>query len=299
MVREMERPNTPLPEPSENQSPAAHIQISDRFWEEHLPMELDKDNRLQASEKIWGSVAHTIIALGKQRGWKVGKSHGALEAVVVQLGAELDEANGLRTNDDASDREKFRLLLSSVNGVHDNFYRNDKDEDGIEDAEGDAKKLLSRLEPLVDAPPRPFTPRPGKDQRRLSYLLDMPLTKHDSRAQENEDRMAQLNRWFPPGKPDANGFSPNYGYRKPGTPDDDSGEAHPVSRPPSGSPPPEGGQVKPVPTSGQGATPKVSLKPGKQLRQDDAVAGPSATGRRPRQTKNGEGKTPKVTVRFG
>ena len=69
---------TPLPPPRENQPPAAHIDISTRFWQDHLPIELDNGNRLQASEKIWGSVAHTIIAIGKQRGWKVGKSHGTL-----------------------------------------------------------------------------------------------------------------------------------------------------------------------------------------------------------------------------
>ena len=299
MVREMERPNTPLPEPSENQSPSAHIQISDRFWEEHLPMELDKDNRLQASEKIWGAVAHTIIALGKQRGWDAGRSHGSFRRVAIQLGAELDEANGVPADAEDGKRRKFRRLLSSVNELHDNFYQNDEDDDHIKDVEKDAAEILSLLEPLVDAPPQPFTPETGNDQRRLAALLKIPLTKHDSRDQEGKDRVAQLDRLFPKGETDPNGFSPNYGYRKPRTPDDDSGEAHPVSRPPSGRPPPEGGQVKPVPTSGQGATPKVSLKPGKQLGQDDSVAGPSATGRRPRQTRGKEGKTPKVTIRLG
>ena len=298
MVREMERPNTPLPEPG-FMTPDEHIQIRDRLWEDHLPMELDKDNRLQVSEKIWGSVAHTIIALGKQRDWKIGRSHGALERVVVQLGAELDEANGVPAEAEDGARNKLRRLLSVVNGAHDNFYRNDKNNVRIGYAERDAAILLSRLEPLLDAPPQPYTPQDGNDQRRLAALLDIPLTKRDSRNQEGKDRVAQLDQLFPRGKTDPNGFSPNYGYRKPGTPDDDGGEAHPVARPPSGSPPPEGSRAKPIPQSGQGATPKVNLKPGKQLGQGDAVAGPSATGRRTRRSRSKDEQPTNVNIKFG
>ena len=41
------------------------------------------------------------------------------------------------------------------------------------------------------------------------------------------------------------------------------------------------------------------LKPGKQLGQDDAVAGSSATGWRPRQTRSVDGKSIEVNIRFG
>lgn len=302
MASEVERPEIPLPEPvvgTTPMTPSQHILISDRFWDEHLPIEMDKGNRLQTSEKIWGAVAHTIIALGKQRDWKVGKNHGALRRVVVQLGAELDQANEVPADAEDGDRKQFRRLLSSVNEMHDNFYQNDKDDDDIKEAEGDAAILLSRLEPLLDAPPQPFTPQDGNDQRRLAALLDIPLTKHDSRNQEGKDRVAQLDQLFPRGKTDPNGFSPNYGYRKPGTPDDDGGEAHPVARPPSGSPPPEGSRAKPIPQSGQGVTPKVNLKPGKQLGQGDAVAGSSATGRRPRRSRSKDEQPTSVNIKFG
>ena len=300
MVREMERPNSPLPAPSDNPSPADHIQISRRFWNEHLPMELDKDNRLQASEKIWGSTAHVIIAVGKRRGWNVGKTHGDLEAVVVQLGAELDEADGLPPNGPNGHRERFRLLLSSISGMHDNFYQNHRDEDGIDYAAGDAEKLISRLEPLLDTPAQPFTPHQGPDQRRLARLLDMPPpAKNDSRAQRNRERMAQLDRWFPPGKTDNNGFSPNDGYQKPETSEDDNGEAPPVARPPSGSPPPTGGPVNIVPTSGQGEHPKVNLKFDRQGRTGAADATPPPKGRRSRRSRSKDEQSPRVNIRFG
>ena len=70
MVREMERPNTPLPEPGFT-PPAEHIQIRHRFWEKHRPIEMGKRNRWQASEKIWGSVAHAVNAIAKDRGWRI------------------------------------------------------------------------------------------------------------------------------------------------------------------------------------------------------------------------------------
>ena len=300
MVREMERPNTPLPVPGDNPSPDDHVQISRRFWDERLPMELDKDNRLQAAEKIWGSVAHTIIAIGKQRGWKVGKTHGDLAAVVVQLGAELDEAEGVPPNVPNGNREQFRLLLASVSGMHDNFYQNHRDEDGIDYAAGDAENLLARLEPLLDTPAQPFTPRQGPDQRRLARLLDMPPpAKNDSREQQNRERMAQLNRWFPPGKTDANGFSPSYGYRKPETSDDDDDAATPVARAPSGSPPPTGGLANIVPKSGQEEPPKVNLKLGRRGRTGAADATPPPKGRRPRQTRSKGEKSPTVNIQFG
>ena len=299
MVREMERPNTPLPEPSDNPSPYDHIRISRRFWEEHLPIEQDKGNRLQTSEKIWGSVAHAIIAIGKQRGWKAGKTHSDLRAVVVQLGAELDAADGVPADAPNGNKERFRHLLSVVNGMHENFYQNDEDEDGIEDAERDAAELLSRLEPLLDTPAQPFTPRQGRDQRRLAHLLEMPLAKNDSRGRENRERMAQLNRWFPPGKTDANGFSPNYGYRKPGTPDDDNDDSPPVALPPSGSPPPTGGLANVVPKSGQGKMPTVHMKVDKDGRPDAASTAPPPAGRRPRRSRGKDAQSPKVNIRFG
>ena len=301
MVREMERPNSPQPAPRDNPSPADHVQTSRRFRAEPLPMYLDKGSRRQAAEKIWGSVAHAIIAIGKQRGWKVGKTPSVLEDVVVQLGAELDEANGILADAPRGDRKRFRLLLSVLNGIHDNdngFLRKDLDIDDIEYAAGDAADLLARLEPLLDTPAQPFTPRPGQDQRRLSRLLDMPLKRNDSRDQENRERMAQLNRLFPPGKEDANGFSPNYGYQKPQTSDDDNGEAPLVASHPSDSPPPDGGQAKIVPKSGQGESTTVHIKVDKNLRPDTVAATPPHEDLRPRRAKGRGAQSSKVNIQF-
>ena len=291
MVREMERPETSLPEPG-FMTPAEHIQIRDRLWEEHLPIEMDKGNRLQASEKIWGSVAHAVNAIAKDRGWRHG-DRDALRDVVIQLGAEQDSPT-IPKKSPYRMESLFNNWFNTAEGVHNNFYRNHLHTDAIKLAEGSAEQLISRLEDLQGKQPKRFAPKED-DLRRLGRLLDI-------RDPDNPRRFARpdyLKQVVKIGVPEPNGFSPNYGYQKPGTPGDDGSEATPESIPRPGSPPPEGSRANPIPKSVQGTTPNFGLKPGKQLGQDDAVAGPSATGRRPRQTKNGEGKTPKVTVRFG
>ena len=299
MVGEMERPNRPLPAPSDNQSPADPIGISRRFRAEPLPMYLYKGDRLQAAEKIRGSVAHAIIAIRKERGWQVGKAHGSLRDAVMQLGAELDAAAGVPADAPNGNKERFRHLLSVVNEMHENFYQNDEDDDGIADAEKDAAELLARLEPLLDTPAQPFAPRQGSDQRRLARLLEMPPpTKYDSRDRENRERMAQLNRWFPPGKTDANGFSPNYGYRKPETTDDDNDDAAPVASHPSGSPPSTGGAVNIIPKTGQGKTPTVHRKIDKDGRPATTAATPPPAVRRPRQSRSKDAQSPEVNIQF-
>ena len=58
---------TPLPLPDSNDVDD-HIAISRRFID-HARDELDRGNRLQASEKIWGAAAHALKAIAIQRGW--------------------------------------------------------------------------------------------------------------------------------------------------------------------------------------------------------------------------------------
>ena len=47
----------------------AHFSMSTRC-REHIDIESDKGNRLQASENIWKSVAHALKAVAEQRGWE-------------------------------------------------------------------------------------------------------------------------------------------------------------------------------------------------------------------------------------
>ena len=297
MVKKMEVPETPAPEPGDD-SWEAFAQLSQRF-QEHTDLEIEKDNRLQASEKVWASVGYALTAVAKQRGWKHA-SYDMKYQIAQQIGIELaDAASSL----DPSPRTRRALLeyrekevSNTTNGfdtakvLHDNFRANTIDMPDIKRRRAEAAKFLEKLDEVLEKDGE-FTPINRDDQWRLARLnglgRDFEKLRNDQKAQN-----AFLDEHFPR-------------YRKiewrrddqPG--DDDGGEAHPVARPPSVSPPPEGSRAKPIPQSWQGVTPKVNLKPGKQLGQGDAVAGPSATGRRTRQTKNKYGKSPEVNIRFG
>ena len=182
----------PLPEPSEYQSPTNHVDISNRFGKEHLPIELDKGNRLQASEKIWGSVAHAVLAAGKRRDWKMGVQHSRIRDAVVQLGAELDQAEGNLPNSPGGKEALFRSRVDEASLMHQNFYQNNKDEDAIEEAAENAGDFLSDLEPLILATPSPYAPDDIRDQRRLARIWGIEVPPNKSPEQE-----PMLDRLFP------------------------------------------------------------------------------------------------------
>ena len=235
MVREMEKPETLLPYPSGNQSADDHLRIRDRFWDEHLPIEMDKGNRLQASEKIWGSVAHAVNAIATDRGWRTG-DRDAIRDVVIQLGAEHDSHLGIPKSSPYQKKPEFYGWFTGAVEAHNNFYRNDLHPDAIKLAEGKAEQLISELEKLQGQKPKSYAPSNDDDIRRLGRLLDI-REPGNPRRYPSIDYLKQL---IEMGKPDPNGFSPNYGYRKPGSPDDDGeGNGGGVSNP---DPPADGGQ---------------------------------------------------------
>ena len=63
--------------------------------------ELEKGDALQASEKIWGAVAHALKAVAQQRGWN-HRFHNHLRAVAYFLAREWNRS-GWNINFDAFD----------------------------------------------------------------------------------------------------------------------------------------------------------------------------------------------------
>ena len=232
--------DTPLP-PVGEMSPEQHTDVSRRFILEHFPREKRKENRLQASEKVWGAVSHALIAVGKQRGWIVGERNIQLQDVAIQLGAELDEANSIRkpgrrgrrrqVNQRTTKQDEFLARFKVARSMHSNFYQNHDDFDAIDPARRNAEEFIKELESLLNRKPTAYTPRVTQDQKRLARLLGFGT---------RDLTTDQLNEMFRQGKTDPNGFSPNYGYRKPDIPDDDGeGSGGGVSNP---DPKPNGGQ---------------------------------------------------------
>ena len=70
--------------------------------------ELAKGDRLQASEKAWGAVAHRLKVIADQRGWEY-TSHQHVYGVVRQIANELGD-------------QRIRDLFAYAAGLHQNYY---------------------------------------------------------------------------------------------------------------------------------------------------------------------------------
>lgn len=70
--------------------------------------ELAKGDRLQASEKAWGAVAHRLKVIADHRGWEYS-THQHVYGVVRRLSDELGD-------------QRVRDLFAYANGLHQNYY---------------------------------------------------------------------------------------------------------------------------------------------------------------------------------
>lgn len=64
----------------------AHDELSRRLLE-HAEAMIAEGDRLQASEKVWGAVAHKIKAIAAERGWS-NRSHVDTQAIVRHVAAQ-------------------------------------------------------------------------------------------------------------------------------------------------------------------------------------------------------------------
>ena len=146
---------TPLPLPGSNDIDD-HIAISHRFID-HAREELDRGNRLQASEKIWGAAAHALKAIAIQRGWNHSQ-HQNIQRIAIQLGNEFG-------------RSDFETRVRLANAFHVNFYENAEEADSIVKAINEMEEFVADLEEVRFSDPRPFTVRNQSDKNRLQHLL--------------------------------------------------------------------------------------------------------------------------------
>ncbi len=132
---------TALPEPG-NVSVADRVQISKRLIEQALE-ELDKGDRLQATEKVWGALAQMMKAHGQQRGWLNLGSHRTVGRIAQQLHAEYQEM------------DVANAYIAADNG-HRNFYDNEMSPPEIAEIIVTVANVMPDLERALGEPPRPF-----------------------------------------------------------------------------------------------------------------------------------------------
>ena len=148
-----------------------HVQMGRRFLEQ-AGIELDKGDRLQASEKVWGAVAHSLKAIGIQRGW-VHNSHANVIAIGEHLAREFE-------------RDDFYDYVDTADSMHVNFYENAREEDGVRRALNRAAIFIAELDKVRASLPMPYTIKDVTDQRRVGRLLGLPREERIPIGQRSE-----------------------------------------------------------------------------------------------------------------
>lgn len=141
----------------------SHKTHSERLIE-HAEEQLAKGDRLQASEKAWGAVAHQLKVVAAQRAWEY-KLHSQAYGIIEKLSKELKS-------------DRLLELFPVANNLHQNFYADTKPIEQIRGEIKQVKELLSLLEyaelrglkkpPNVpkNPPVKPRTPRARRPRSR-------------------------------------------------------------------------------------------------------------------------------------
>ena len=104
------------------------VRLMDHAWEQ-----LRKGDRLQASEKAWGAVAHRVKAIAKARGWKY-ETHGDVYDLGTRIAKETD------------DPDLVEGLFDTAHDLHRNFCRDSQTTERLARRLARIKKLLDILE---------------------------------------------------------------------------------------------------------------------------------------------------------
>ncbi len=100
----------------------------------HAERELANGDRLQASEKAWGAVAHRLKSIAERRGWQY-TTHSQVYGIVDRLTRETGDPN-------------LRLLFSVASGLHRNYYIDAVPLDALRYEIDKVEELLEMLDPL-------------------------------------------------------------------------------------------------------------------------------------------------------
>ena len=139
----------------EDSSPQKYAELSQRLIQQ-AERELQSGDLMQASEKIWGSVAHAVKAVAAQRGWS-HINHARLWDISGQI---ADEQN----------RPDLRIKFRSADSMHMNFYENRMGESEVRDGLESAKGYVNELEAVLASPPPAFDPQTQEQTSRLRRL---------------------------------------------------------------------------------------------------------------------------------
>ena len=101
----------------------------------HAHIELEKGDRLQASEKAWGAVAHGIKVVAAHRGWRYD-THADAYRIIKRLAIETGNPD-------------FRRLFGIAGYLHKNYYIDAMSLEEVRDYLADVEELVEMLNAVV------------------------------------------------------------------------------------------------------------------------------------------------------
>ena len=143
----------------ESNPPEKYLSLS-RAYIRQAEEELSQEDYRQAGEKAWGAVSTAIKGIAEQRGWN-HRHHRLTGAALREL---ADEFAGDFNND------QLKQWFDVVEGLHDNFYEDDRTEAEVESAVGRARGILEFLQAVRSQPPRQIPNRSNNQKRRWESL---------------------------------------------------------------------------------------------------------------------------------
>ena len=130
-----------------------------KLWE--AQQELNREDTMQASEKVYGALSCAAKAYGEKRGWN-HYSHHRVELILEQLGEEWN-----------APELTFGVLL--LKGMHNNFFEHELRPIVVQEGIHAAQRIVARLEEIRQSTPRPLPSESlNREQRRRLTLLMQP-----------------------------------------------------------------------------------------------------------------------------
>ncbi|MYB84580.1 MAG: hypothetical protein F4X54_07590 [Chloroflexi bacterium] len=114
---------------------------------EHAEDMVEDEDHLQASEKIWGAVAHTLAEIGEQHGWPHANNFDLGNIAYYLRQVVGDDTMG--------------TAYRSARSFHDNFYKDEFSLAEIDEGVADAEELIRKLKAAAEAVANGARP-PGK-----------------------------------------------------------------------------------------------------------------------------------------
>ncbi len=150
-------------------SPPQRYEEISQYLLEQARQELDNNDILQASEKVWGATAHAIKAVAQQRGWN-HRWHNDLRDAANYIGFERN-------------RPDLRGLFRSLETLHVNYYEHQKEASEVQDGINAAQVYIREMAQLrrEEPPSRQdhLSPTEIADQeRRLRRLTTKTSRSH-------------------------------------------------------------------------------------------------------------------------